>query len=219
MRYFCRVVWISLMLLSATACNNTHRVVGNGSVVVKTRAAAAFDQIAVAGNFQINAQLSNTQSIQVAADSNLQPLIVTRVKNNVLFIRNLHGYDFSSAKPIVINIAATQLKSVYVMGESRASVNGLTGDTFVMNVTGMAKVTLAGKVKNVELHVTGSSEVNASQLYAENVEININGMGVASVFASNQLKAHISGMGQIHYSGSPKTKLQSITGEGKIDSQ
>jgi hypothetical protein len=54
---------------------------------------------------------------------------------------------------------------------------------------------------------------------AQDVEISVTGAGKADVYASNLLRAAITGAGNVSYHGNPKSVEKKIAGAGKIEAR
>jgi hypothetical protein len=61
--------------------------------------------------------------------------------------------------------------------------------------------------------------LQAGDLMAQDVEISVTGAGKADVYASNLLRAAITGAGNVSYHGNPKSVEKKIAGAGKIEAR
>jgi hypothetical protein len=86
-----------------------------------------------------------------------------------------------------------------------------------MEVSGGTSVELAGKVSKAELQLNGAGNLNAEKFECDTVLVDITGAGHAEVFATNVLRARISGVGAIEYKGNPSNVERIITGVGVIE--
>ncbi len=75
---------------------------------------------------------------------------------------------------------------------------------------------LEGKVKTLKIDVSGSGEVDAEDLKAEDVKIKLKGSGDISTTASGSFDIRASGSGDIDLYGSGSIKRQEVTGSVKI---
>lgn len=85
-----------------------------------------------------------------------------------------------------------------------------------MNVSGSGDLSPSGKCKNLNLSISGSGDFIGGRLQAESVKIAIAGSGDASVYASEELDASVSGSGDIRYAGNPKKVNKKVSGSGEI---
>jgi len=80
---------------------------------------------------------------------------------------------------------------------------------------GNGDITLSGQSRDLQSQISGSGDLKARDLQAENVKVGIRGSGDANVFASVSLDASISGSGDVNYRGNPKV-TSTIHGSGSI---
>lgn len=64
--------------------------------------------------------------------------------------------------------------------------------------------------------MTGSGDVDCSNLKSENVVINVAGTSDVHVFASVSLKVNVVGSGDVHYGGNPASPEIHIAGSGTV---
>jgi len=85
-----------------------------------------------------------------------------------------------------------------------------------MNVSGSGDLSASGKCKNLNLSISGSGDFRGMNLISEITSIKISGSGDASVYASEELDASVSGSGDIRYAGNPKKVHKKVSGSGEI---
>ncbi|WP_163713124.1 GIN domain-containing protein [Mangrovibacterium lignilyticum] len=74
---------------------------------------------------------------------------------------------------------------------------------------------LEGVSRRLESNLQGAAYLKASAFETDTADINIEGVGVATIHVNDLLKAHMEGMGKISYTGDPEID-QRIDGLGKI---
>jgi N-acetylmuramic acid 6-phosphate (MurNAc-6-P) etherase len=139
------------------------------------------------------------------------------MKGDLLQIELKHS--ISPTHGIKIAITSPSLTGASLSGALRFDASQLSGGTFALETSGATRVTLAGKVNRLLASLTGASKLRAAELTADDVELSVTGAGKADVFASNLLRAAITGAGNVSYSGNPKSVQKKITGAGKISPQ
>jgi hypothetical protein len=82
-------------------------------------------------------------------------------------------------------------------------------------VAGAGEVTLSGQTSNVVLTLAGVGSVDARELVAKAVTVDMSGAGRIAVSPVVSLHVTITGAGTVTYSGEP-TITQKITGVGKL---
>jgi hypothetical protein len=108
------------------------------------------------------------------------------------------------------------LKDLYVKVEGGAKVNlQMKADDVVVNGEGGVLVDLEGVANTLEVRLTGAGHVDADELKTKEAHIEIEGVGTASVYATNKLYAKIEGVGKVSYKGDPKV-TEDIDGLGSV---
>ena len=219
MKTLFKFLGLSILFLVLGACSNK-KVEENGNLTTKAVKVSFFRAIHVAGDFILNiASGDNTQSVQITASSNIVPLISTTVSDQILRVRVKKGYTLVTKQPIVIKIALKSLRALSAEGNTQATAAGINAKAFELFTSGIANITLSGQANEVLARISGAGTIDASNLKANDVSVNISGSGNVSVFASNRLDAKISGSGDVVYAGNPRSISQRSTGSGRIHSQ
>ena len=122
--------------------------------------------------------------------------------------RSVAGADTSSALNAAALYGAVQFQAVK-----------LNDQNFYLDATGATRTTLSGTAGSLSASMTGASRLDAEDLQTRTSELSISGAGRAEVFASEKLRAAISGAGKVLYAGNPKTVEKRITGAGKISAK
>lgn len=230
-----------LGLLLTTSINaqwGGKRVKGNGHTVTKERKTADYDEINVAGFFNVELVSGNEGNISVKAEENLLEYIITEVKGNQLVIKTKNGYSINTSRgnQIVITVPFEDIDEVTLSGSGdinskniikatnfETSVSG-SGDvnleidatSIEATVTGSGDLRLNGKTNDFQCHVTGSGDIHAYELKSEDVDASVTGSGDIKLYCSGVLKANIVGSGDIKYQGSPTKELSKTVGSGDI---
>ncbi len=85
---------------------------------------------------------------------------------------------------------------------------------FTANIMGTGNINAKGKAENQTITIRGSGNMNGGHLLGENGVIYTYGIGSAEVNIANNLNVNVFGIGEIKYHGNPKlTKKLSGTGE------
>lgn len=111
-------------------------------------------------------------------------------------------------------IDAEDLK-INVSGLGNLEFSQLACDNLNVNISGRGEFDAAGSVQRQEVHISGSGEYQAPGLACQSARIVISGQGNATVRVAEDLDVNISGLGQVNYYGQP-TIRQVISGVGKL---
>ncbi len=143
--------------------------------------------------------------------------------------------DWFQFKPITLYITFVDLEEIYVEGGVKLNTNGYVDlkDVFI-HIEGGAKIEmdikadylsvegeggilfdLEGVTKQFKAKISGAGHINARDLKANDVDIKIEGVGTASVYAVDNLDAKIEGLGKVKYLGHPHVH-KNIEGLGVV---
>ena len=217
MKKIASVCLMGLILAALSACKfgklgNT--VAGSGVRKTEKRDLPSFKAIEAEGAFDIQATCQKPVSFEIEADDNLLPLIQSDVKNGVLYLSSEKGYN--SRRGVTVRITVPNLESIKATGAGKFHIQDLKNDKFELRSTGASAVTVSGETNNVEIHSTGAGVIDAHNLRAEKAKVSSSGAAKVDVYASEQLDASVSGIGQVSYSGDPKVVNKSVSGVGAI---
>jgi hypothetical protein len=121
--------------------------------------------------------------------------------------------------------------AVKVSGQYRdidARLGGVGGLT--LNTTGQAEridvklggagqISVSGQTRVLRAHMGGVGSLDAQQLRADTVDLDLSGLGGASVFAKTAANVNLSGMGSATVYGKPVTRNATTNGFGKVSWQ
>ncbi len=200
--------------LSGCHFSNLHSVSGSGVRKTEQREVQPFKAIETQGSFELDAVCQKPERLEISADDNILPLIHSEVKDGVLYLKADQNYN--SREGVVVHVSVPDLESISATGAGKFRIQGVKNDNFTLKTTGAASVVAAGETKNVNIHTTGAGSVDAHSLHAQKAEVSSTGAAKVEVYASEQLDANVSGIGQITYSGEPKTVNQHVTGAGAV---
>ena len=104
-------------------------------------------------------------------------------------------------------------------------VGGLTlnttgqADRIEVKLGGAGHISVSGQTKVLRAHLGGVGSLDAQQLRADTVDLDMSGLGGASVFARTAANVSMSGMGSATVYGKPVTRNASTNGFGKVSWQ
>ena len=106
---------------------------------------------------------------------------------------------------------------IAIGGSGDMRVERLTADELNLDIGGSAEIELAGEVSKQGADIGGSAEYFAKDLHSETIELTIDGVAKATVWAAEKLDAVVSGPAEVRYYGNPQTNF-SVSSSGEIHS-
>ncbi|MDY0269492.1 head GIN domain-containing protein [Trichloromonas sp.] len=189
-------------------------VQGSGSAKEQSRSLPAFHALEVDGAYTVRIACQKDQSVEISADDNLLPLILTEVQDGILRVTSKKSICASA--PMTLTISVKTLDLIRSSGANEFQVQNLNGDDLKIELSGSSNMTLEGRAERLNAKIDGASGLLARQLKAKTVTVAISGAGSAEVHASERLHGEISGVGSIRYAGNPGEVTRNITGWGDI---
>ena len=227
-------ICVIALLMSCSVGFNS--VKGSGNVVKENRSVECFTSVEAAGPMDVEIKTGSGYKVEVEADDNLVPYIVTRKEGRNLEIRLKDNVHIRSTNSIHVIVEMPALEAVVLSGSGSVKSSNLvtdpekmkftiagSGNLFMevkspeveVTVAGSGKATLKGETRDLEIHIGGSGDFLGEELKSEKAHISIGGSGNATVFASVDLNVSVAGSGNVIYRGSPRI-TQSIAGSGSV---
>ncbi len=187
---------------------------GSGDLVTEEREVRDFTKIKSSGSFDVYVRVGHETKVSVTFDDNLIDHIRTRVRGHTLRIDSEGSY--SSRHNCRIDITVSRLSEITCSGSGSIEVEGLRTDEFAFKLSGSGEFKAEGEVRELEISVSGSGEVDTRDVIAEDAYVKVSGSGKVRVRATESLDSHVSGSGNIYYYGDPEYVSEHISGSGKI---
>jgi len=205
----------SLSLALLGGCTDTvsgpNHVLGSGRVVTEVRSVEGFDAIALSGAGSLIIEQTGFESLEVEAEDNVMPWVVTEVRGGRLSLGLAPGADVASHRSIVYRLSVRNLEAIEASGASRIELTGVDGERLWLSLSGSSVASISGSVDRLELHLSGASLFGASELYSRVAFASLSGVCQGRIRVSDRLEAHASGGSVLEYLGDPVV-VSSVSG-------
>ena len=228
-------LFASCLIIGLSSCSMSG-IVGSGKVVSKTFAETGFKDIEVSSVMKVYLSQGDEYAIKIDAEDNILELMTVENKGGKLSIDFKDNINPSPTKDIAIYITAPEFHNLEASGASSFSSEGLlTCNEIILDLSGAckaqlqlavsntkidasgaSKIILSGVSEQLELEGSGSTELEAIDLKAQSVHLDISGAGNANVSVEKQLNVTISGAGKVRYNGTPVIS-KDISGAGSVE--
>jgi hypothetical protein len=213
---------ISLVLASSLfvgACTFTLSYdEGSGNLEKETRSIGAIERVSFNGIGNLVITQGSETSLEVEAEDNILPRIVTDANGDQLEI----GFDtdrweniIRPTKPITFYLQVENLNELSLSGLGNVTLKGIEADRLTIRLSGAGSIEASGAITRQDINVSGAGSFDGGDLMSEQVNVNLSGAGNAVVWATETLDVSISGLGNVRYYGDPVVH-KSITGFGNI---
>ena len=233
-----KFIVVALIALLFSSCHHVFTIddgiKGSGKTTTETRAVNQdFKSIEVSSGIKVIVEQSDTKSITVKTDENLQKHIIIKVENDVLIIECDESYTLESpivnVKMPVINGLSTSSGSEIVSSKTvitnKIDVKSTSGSTIDIDIEADAitlesssgsTIKARGKALQLETSSSSGSEIKADQLMANEVISQSSSGSTTLVFPIVKLDAKASSGSSIHYYKNPKTILKEENSGGSV---
>ncbi|MBR9855224.1 MAG: DUF2807 domain-containing protein [Algicola sp.] len=230
---------LALGIISSASAQWGKRIEGNGDVVTIERSVGDYDEVAMAGWFDVELVSGSEGELTLKGESNLLEYIKTEVKNGKLVIKVAKGVNLRPSNwksGIYVTVPVKSINAVSLSGSGdlvgkttlkannfSASMSGsgdvsltIEADEVDASLSGSGDINLSGRTTDFTVSVSGSGDIKAYDLEADFVRATVSGSADIRVTANQSIDARVSGSGDIHYRGNPKKIKSKSSGSGDI---
>ncbi|WKK64831.1 head GIN domain-containing protein [Lutimonas zeaxanthinifaciens] len=214
----------------------SQKVKGNGKLIEKTRNVGNFDGVGVSGSFDVFLVKGQEGKIEINVEENLEPYLITEVKDGSLKIKWKKGVNIRTTKNTVLTVHFNDISGLAlagsgdIIGKDKIVTENLglaiagSGDIRISAeaqkigaaISGSGDMELSGTSSNFDAKVAGSGDIDASDLKTEKADLKISGSGSIKAHIEKEILARISGSGDIKYKGNPSIEDVKVSGSGSI---
>ncbi|MCH8094331.1 MAG: DUF2807 domain-containing protein [Chloroflexi bacterium] len=227
---------VVVLLTAACGGQNGPSVRGSGNLITESRAVGKFDRVDISPTGELIIIQSSRESLTIEADDNIMPFITSEVRGRTLYLDLEHGqvktlsptrirYTLNVASLDTVSasgapeISAESLNAerldIAIGGAGKFSVNKLIANELIVELRGAAEMHLAGEVIRQVVDIEGSSKYLARDLRSETLNLTVGSVARATVWVTENLTTHVTGLANVSYYGNPQTNL-SVSSGGEI---
>jgi hypothetical protein len=229
-------IFVLSCMMSLSGCMHVLQdcIEGSGKTSVQDRKISGFFGIDLRTTGTVEITAGPVFSVSIEAEDNLQQHLKLAVEEEVLIISSKECLQ--ATKPIMVKVTMPEIRSLELSGSGAIrGMNKLTADKMFLEVsgsgdidvevgatvlrsslTGSGGLVLRGVVKDHDTKISGSGDVRAVGLRTENATARISGSGDCDLSVSNQLRATISGSGNVYYHGKINKVESHVSGSGDV---
>jgi hypothetical protein len=230
-----KIIVATIISLSLFSCSFNYGVKGNGNVTIEDRSVnESFTTIRATEGLNVYLTQSDTESITVEADENLQELIITEVENGILKIHTRENIGRSTSKKVMVsfkdissitstsgsNIYSTNTITVNNLELKSTSGSNMTLEVNTTNInsksTSGSNLRLSGNTSQIVAEATSGSHLKAGDLNSESSEVKATSGANITINTSRNLVAKATSGGNVKYYGNPENVEKSDTVSGSI---
>ncbi|MEM6523096.1 MAG: head GIN domain-containing protein [Bacteroidota bacterium] len=223
-----------LIMLTVSGCSRMIGERGNGIVITENFTVENFNKIDVGGSFEIRLEKRSTPGVTITTDENLFDFISVTSDGERLTISS--EKTLVSRDGVQVVIGYSELRAISVGGAASLISDQTISEDYLdlemsgagavdldldmkaleISVSGAGAMELTGQVIEQRIRMSGAGGLDAKDLVSEKCEIDISGVGGASVHVTEKLMATVSGVGGITYRGNPTDVQKDVSGIGTV---
>jgi hypothetical protein len=183
--------------------NPSGTVIGSGHVVTESRPVEAVTSVSVSAAGQLTIEQTGTESLQITAEDNVLPYVLSDIRDGRLFLGLEAGTSVTVTHPIRFHLTVRDLTGVEASGASRVEAREVDTADLTIQLSGASSLTATGFADRQQLDLSGASRCEAPDLRSRVVGASLSGASYGLVWASDSLVANASGASVLEYLGDP----------------
>jgi hypothetical protein len=164
---------------------------GTGDIQTESRTVPAFTRVDVEDGIRAVITHGAVATVEVNAQANILPLVVTQVADGTLRVHAKEGYH--TDVPVEVDITIPGIEAVFLSGGAHADVTVGDVDALQMDLSGGSNATATGTASSLTLQASGGSQADLGMLRAVGVGLDLSGGSNATVSATGKASGTASG--------------------------
>jgi hypothetical protein len=202
-----RAAAVSVGLVLSWACGFTEYVtttaVGSGRLATESRPVHGFTAVAVSGAGHLIIEQTGVESLQVTAEDNILPFVLTEVRGGRLHLGFEPGVSIHATRRVEYRLTVAELSDIEGSGASRVEVVHLDTRELTTRISGASSYTAAGIADDHRIDLSGASRCEAGDLVSRDVTASLSGASRCLVHVQHRLVVSASGASTLEYIGHP----------------
>lgn len=224
------------------SCNHVERSQRTGETASevatgeRTFDLSGFKELDISSAMEVELTQSDQYQLRFEGDEELLKHLKVKLKGQELEIGTTRKMNFGNHS-VKVYISAPEYRKIDLSGACvLKSTNTLKGTSplnldmsgasslnldvavpaFQLEASGASNVVLRGTASKLDIDGSGAGEINAKELKADDVHIELSGVGSASVWAVNSLHVEVSGVASVVYKGNPTHISKDVSGTASL---
>jgi hypothetical protein len=234
-----KIAFLSIVtLLSLSSCildGWDQSLSGKGKVVEEIRDLDGFTGVKVNSGIDVYLSQGSTFEVKVVADENLHEVILTELEGKMLIVKT-ERVNIRSAKSKKVYVTLPELTELKIssagdiVGQTQFSCEDLrisvssAGDLSIevkakqidLDISSSGDVDIAGIVDELNVNLSSAGDLNAFDLIAGKVDVDVSSAGDARVYATEEISMNVSSAGNVSYMRDARVVHSQSSSAGKI---
>lgn len=221
---------VLLATLATAGCHGASAG-GSGPTISRNYQLGNFQQIEVAGSYDVQVKTGANVSVSARGGQNLLDHTIVEVSDGKLLIhpeKTSGFFNFGHHGHATFTVTVPQLTAANIAGSGDMTIDHLQGDGFEGQIAGSGSLKLAsldlqelklsiagsgdvkaggGKAKSAEYQIAGSGDIDAGGVQTQDAQMSIAGSGGIKAHAVGTAQISIMGSGDVDVSGGAKCQV------------
>jgi hypothetical protein len=207
---------VTVALALSWACGGyteyvTTTAVGSGQLATESRPVQGFTGVVVSGAGRVIIEQTGVESLQVTAEDNILPFVVTEVQGDWLLLGFQAGVSVNTNRGVEYRVTVAELSEIEASGASRVEVLHVDTGELTASLSGASSYSAVGVADDHRIDLVGASRCEAGDLVSREVTANLSGASYGLVRVQDRLEASASGASILEYIGHPTVEA-SVSG-------
>lgn len=233
------VVPFLIIIIITNSCESWRNCYeGNGVITTEQRLLSGFYGVVSSADLDVHIVQDTVFSVHVIIDENLQSVIRTNVKGDMLYVEVSRDRCIRTSSVPQVYVHMPEVYEVENEGPGKIYSDGIiyssdidiiisgSGDIEMdldissdvrIFVNGSGDVELYGYSEDGDIRIDGSGDVYACGMEIDDCYVTIDGSGDVYVFVDSRIDIEINGSGDVHYDYSGIPPIERIDGFGSGD--
>jgi len=205
---------------------------GSGEILIDKRGVSSFDKISCSSGFVVEIVRSDEYYVEVETYENIQDLIVTDIKDDLIEIKTQYKTSLNVDDPVKIKVGCPEISeikvsdavdltfddnvvgdSLIIKANSAADIDGNATLEFIsLDVSSAASIEMDGSADNAIIECTSAGVVDADNFEVKEANAIVTSGGSVEMNVLDRLVANASSGGDFKYSGEPRTSINASSG-------
>ena len=237
---FRRTLCLLAVTLSLAQPARSEMLVGSGNVTSEPRKVSGFHALELNTFGNVVLTQGDTEELTIEGEDNLLPLVQSEVDAKGTLRLSFKEARVRATKPLTFKVSCKFLDNVVlagsgnITGKSLAAKDGgslnatlrgsgniffdtLTVGNLKVSLEGSGNFRLGGTAEQQTVSLLGSGDYDAGELKSKAATVTLAGSGDCEVWTTDELKADLSGSGDVSYYGKPGTVDKHVSGSGSVE--
>lgn len=213
------IISLTVLIFSLNSCyfDLLDCIRGDGDLSEESRELTEFDEIKHYGDFDVIVIQDSIYKVEISAEENLIPWILTGVSNGALIIKNRDNRCLSPSRPVTITVHTPTINRFVLAGSGSMVCDSISTYKFKASISGSGFIRADVFATDVDLNISGSGDMDFL-VEADYLETNISGSGLMKILGKvTDSEIRIAGSGDVKSLDLEQDIcLASITGSGSV---